>query len=190
MLLGLLRHGETEGGQRFRGHTDHPLTPKGLSQMYTAVADSGRWDRLVSSPLSRCATFAKALARQQALSLTFDDRLKEIHFGTWEGRCAEELMAEDPDALARFWQDPDTYPPPQGESLGRFQARVLDAWRDILQTQSGERVLLVTHGGVIRVLLCHTRGIPVSRWHEFEVAHGQLHRVLVGSTDTPPPEPM
>lgn len=155
--------------------------------MYTALADSDRWDRVVSSPLIRCAEFSKAYARQRSLPLTFDTRLKEMHFGQWEGRSAAELMAEDPEALARFWRDPNAYPPPGGESLAHFRARVLDAWNDILFAHADQRVLIVTHGGVIRVLLCHIHGIPVMRWHEFDVTHGQLHGVLIG--DDGPPSP-
>lgn len=180
MSVGLLRHGEVEGGSRFRGHTDDPLTPAGLAQMYAALADSDRWDRVISSPLIRCAEFASAFARQSSLPLTFDTRLKEIHFGRWEGRSAAELMTEDPEALARFWRDPDAYPPPSGESLAHFRARVLDVWNDILSAYADQHVLIVTHGGVIRVLLCHVFQVSVSRWHEFEVTHGQLHSVHIG----------
>ncbi|MEX2481608.1 MAG: alpha-ribazole phosphatase family protein [Gammaproteobacteria bacterium] len=178
--VGLLRHGETEGGQRFRGHTDDPLTPAGLSQMYAAIAESGRWDRVISSPLLRCSEFSSAFAQQRSLPLIFDIRLKEIHFGQWEGRSAAELMAEDPESLERFWRDPDIHPPPGGESLARFQARVLDAWNNILSAYAGQRVLTVTHGGVIRVLLCHVFEVPVSRWSEFEVPLGKLHSVHIG----------
>ncbi|MEW8357410.1 MAG: alpha-ribazole phosphatase [Candidatus Thiodiazotropha sp.] len=187
MRLGLLRHGETEGGQGFRGHTDDPLTPAGLAQMYAALADSDRWDRVISSPLIRCAEFARTFARQHCLPLTFDTRLKEMHFGQWEGRSAAELMAEDPEALARFWRDPDAYPPPSGESLACFQARVLNAWNNILSAHADQHVLIVTHGGVIRVLLCHVFEVPVSQWHEYEVPHGKLHGVhIVGDGLTKP----
>jgi alpha-ribazole phosphatase len=180
LRVGFLRHGEVEGGNRFRGHTDDPLTSAGLSQMFAAIADSDRWDRVISSPLIRCAAFSSAFARQNALPLSFDTRLKEIDFGVWEGRSAAELMAEAPEALTRFWRDPDRYPPPGGESLAHFQARLLDAWHNILSAHAGQRLLIVTHGGVIRVLLCHVFEVDVSRWHEFEVLHGQLHHVHIG----------
>lgn len=180
LRVGLLRHGETEGGQRFRGHTDDPLTPAGLSQMYAEMADGGRWDRVISSPLSRCAEFSSAFARQHSLPLAFDTRLKEIHFGLWEGRSAAELMETDAEALGRFWADPAHNPPPGGESLARFQARVLDAWNDIRSAHANQHVLIVTHGGVIRMLLCHVFEVPVSRWHEFDVPHGRLHDLRIG----------
>lgn len=177
VYVGLLRHGEVEGGSRFRGHTDDPLTPSGLAQMYAAVADSAPWDRVISSPLIRCAEFARAFAMQNNVPLTIDTRLQEMHFGQWEGRTAAEILSSESEALARFWQDPEAYPPPLGESLGQFQARVLEGWQDLVTTEIEQRTLIVTHGGVIRLLLCHVCELPVLQWHTFEVNHGQLHHL-------------
>jgi alpha-ribazole phosphatase len=177
----LLRHGEVEGGSRFRGHTDDPLTATGLAQMHAAIADSGNWEHVISSPLARCAAFAKEYAKRHSTPLSFDARLMEIHFGDWEGRTAAELMQTDADALTRFWEDPFNNPPPSGEPLAQFQARVLDAWKDIVVGHAGQRVLVVTHGGVIRMLLCQVTGVPVAQLQEFSVGHGQLHGVRIGS---------
>jgi len=177
--IDFLRHGETHGGPRFRGSTDDPLMDVGLEQMKCATSSNQRWERVISSPLARCAEFARAFARQNVLPLTFDKRLKEIHFGAWEGRTAAELMAVAPDALTRFWSDPDKYPPPGGETLGRFQARVLDAWRDMVTHHAGQHLLVVTHGGVIRVLLCHLLERPIARLQELEIKQGGLYGVRV-----------
>lgn len=181
LRVGLLRHGEVEGGGRFLGHTDSPLTAAGQSQMYAAITDNDHWARVISSPLSRCAEFAHDFAHRRSLPLSFDPRLKEMHFGAWEGRSAAELMETDAETLGRFWADPAHNPPPGGEPLAQFQARVLDAWYDILADRPGRSVLVVTHGGVIRMLLCHVQGVPLARWHEFEVKHGQLHGVRIDS---------
>ena len=88
-------------------------------------------------------------------------------------------MAEAPEALTRFWNDPDKYPPPGGEPLARFQARVLDAWSEIVFRHAGQRVLVVSHGGVIRVLLCRLLERPVTRLHELDIEHGGLYTVRV-----------
>lgn len=149
--------------------------------MYAAIADNDHWDRVISSPLSRCAECARDFAHRRSLPLSFEPRLKEMHFGAWEGRSAAELMETDAEALGRFWADPVHNPPPGGEPLAQFQARALDAWNDIVADRHGRSVLVITHGGVIRVLLCHVRGVPLARWHEFEVEHGQLHGLRVGS---------
>ncbi len=185
--IDLLRHGETEGGPRFRGSTDDPLTDIGWDQMRSATNGEPHWDRVISSPLKRCAGFAREFAQQHSLPLTLEQRLSEIHFGAWEGRSAAELMEEDPDALVHFWADPEQHTPPDGEPLTQFQARVLTAWNSIIHAHTGERVLVVTHGGVIRVLLCQVQQRPVGRLLEIEVKHGALYslRASIDAQENP-----
>jgi len=181
-LIHLLRHGETEGGPRYRGSSDDALSPRGWEQMWAAVGEAG-WDRIVASPLARCAAFAQALAERRGIPLEIDERLREMHFGAWEGRTAVEIMAQDADALTRFWQNPAAYPPPEGEYLADFQARVLESWREIVRASAGQRVLLVSHGGPIRVVLCDIRQHPVERLLELDVAHAALLAVRVDGDD-------
>lgn len=177
--LGLLRHGEVTGGTCFRGHTDDPLTERGFEQMRATVAKDPDWDSVVTSPLQRCAAFAEAFARQRALPLQVDHRLAELHFGDWEGRTAAEIMSESPQALKDFWHDPDHYPTPGGERLSQFRARVLDAWQQVIDTYRGQRVLVVTHSGVIRVLLCHIdQRSPCNLW-AIDIKHGALFTLRI-----------
>lgn len=187
MQVGLLRHGEVEGGACFRGSTDDLLTGRGWQQMWDAVAEANPpWRLIVASPLARCAAFAQRLARRRGLPLSLDERLREMHFGTWEGRTAAELMAADAGALERFWRDPVRHGPPGAEPLTDFRARVLSVWHEIQGRHADEDVLLVTHGGVIRVLLCHFRGHPLERLLDFEVGHGTLQRIRVECVDGRP----
>jgi alpha-ribazole phosphatase len=146
--------------------------------MWAAVGEIS-WDRIVSSPLARCAAFAQELAERQGIPLDIDGRLQEMHFGAWEDRTAAEIMAQDADALARFWQDPFAHPPPDGETLADFRARVLAAWREIVGNSAGQRVLLVSHGGTMRVALCEIMQHPFERLLELEVAHAALIAVQV-----------
>jgi len=172
----LLRHGETVGGTRFRGSLDDPLTDEGFRQMEAAVSNGGPWDAIVTSPLSRCAAFAESLALKQGTPLETDERLREIHFGAWEGCSYAELMATAPIALTRFLADPFRHPPPDAEPLAAFRERTLDALRNqMMPPNHGRRLLLVTHGGVIRVMLCHARGWPLARLLEIDVPHASLH---------------
>ena len=85
VTIDLLRHGQTERDNIFRGSTDDPLHELGWSQMQTACGDD-RWHRIVSSPLSRCRHFAEALAIQHGSEFDVDDRLSEYHFGDWDGK--------------------------------------------------------------------------------------------------------
>ena len=182
--IGLLRHGEVEGGNCFRGSTDDPLTDIGLNQMRIATRGKHQWDRVISSPLKRCVSFAREYSLQHSIPLAFDERLKELHFGLWEGRTSAEIMNEDPEALSQFWSDPDRYPPPEGESFLVFQARVLEACNSIKNDYNKQRTLIVTHGGVIRTLLCHLQQRPVSELMNIDVKLGSL-TVLCSSLNAP-----
>lgn len=173
--IDLLRHGDT-GFTGFRGSLDDELSPTGWQQMQFAV-DKRAWDVVVSSSLQRCAAFAEQYAIKYKLPLHLDARLQELHFGAWEGRTAAQLMESDAEHLQRFWQDPERHAPPGGETLSGFSARVLEALHDIELHHGGQRVLVVTHGGVIRRLLCHARNLPLGEMLSLEVSHGSLHRL-------------
>jgi len=143
-----------------------------------------RWDRIISSPLQRCANFAQTLGQQHSLPVQLDARFKEMHFGRWEGRTASELMATDENALTQFWNDPVKNTPPDAEPLLVFQQRVLSAWADLLRDWQGEHILLITHGGVIRILLCHVQQHPIKQLMDIEVKHAALKQLRIEHSDT------
>jgi alpha-ribazole phosphatase len=148
--------------------------------MWTAVEKHGPcWNRIITSPLIRCAEFARALGEQLSIPVALDERIREMHFGAWEGRDAAEIMATDAGALARFWEDPAHHTPPDAEPLSSFEARVLAAWNEIIAGHAGERIMLVTHGGVIRVTLRHVLQQPLERLLEFEVEHAAMQRIHI-----------
>lgn len=177
--LDLLRHGETELGGGLRGSLDDALTEKGWLQMRAAVVEGGPWARIVSSPLQRCARFAAELGEQLNLSVHLDTDLQELHFGAWEGQSAAALMETDAEALGLFWADPYSFTPPQGEPVSEFAARVLAAVARLQSAYAGEQVLLISHGGVMRLLLAQARGLPREQLLNVEVAHGALFALTV-----------
>lgn len=181
LRLDLLRHGETELGGGLRGSLDDALTEKGWAQMRAAVVEQGPWDRLVSSPLQRCARFAEELGAQLGLPVALDKDLQELHFGAWEGQSAAALMETDAEALGLFWADPYSFTPPQGEPVVDFSTRVLAAVERLQATYAGERVLLISHGGVMRLLLAQARGLPREQLLNVEVGHGALFSLTVES---------
>ncbi|WP_053118555.1 alpha-ribazole phosphatase family protein [Pseudomonas sp. P1.31] len=179
LRLDLLRHGETELGGGLRGSLDDALTEKGWTQMRAAVIEGGPWDRLVSSPLQRCARFAAELGEQLNLPVQLDKDLQELHFGAWEGQSAAALMETDADALGLFWADPYSFTPPQGEPVSDFSTRVLAAVARLHTAHAGERILLISHGGVMRLLLAQARGLPREQLLNVEVGHGALFALTV-----------
>lgn len=181
LRLDLLRHGETELGGGLRGSLDDALTEKGWQQMRAAVIERGPWDRLVSSPLQRCARFAEELAEGSGLPVELDKNLQELHFGAWEGQSAAALMETDADALGLFWADPYSFTPPLGEPVAMFSERVLAAVARLQAVYDGQRVLLISHGGVMRLLLAQARGLPREQLLNVEVGHGALVSLSVES---------
>jgi alpha-ribazole phosphatase len=179
LRLDLLRHGETEFGGGLRGSIDDALTDLGWQQMRTAVAEAGPWDRIISSPLQRCARFAEELSTRLGVPLHLERDLQELHFGDWEGHSAAQLMDTDADALGAFWADPYGFTPPNGEPVLVFSARVLGAVNGLQRVYPGERLLVVSHGGVMRLLLAQARGLPREQLLQVEVGHGALFALNV-----------
>lgn len=175
--LDLMRHGEPVGGRKYRGQIDDPLSEKGWAQMQAAVGDAAPWGRIVSSPLSRCRAFAETLAARHGLPLMFDDRLKEVGFGAWEGKSAAEIEAEAPGVLARFKADPVNARPVGAEPLADFHSRVASALDELLQQHADQHLLLVGHAGVMRMALAWALQIPLEHAYRIEVATASLTRL-------------
>ncbi len=175
MSFSLLRHGDT-GYSGFRGRLDDPLTALGWQQMEQAVV---RWrgDRIVCSPRQRCQRFAEKLAARLQVPLTADERFSELDFGHWEGCTAAELSQKDPQTLTAFWQDPWRQPPPGGETLEHFCQRVEAGWIELGRQYAGQTVLLITHGGVIRLLHHRLKQTRRGDFLTYPVPHGSLHVV-------------
>lgn len=183
MTIDLLRHGETTLPGHFCGSTDVMLSAHGWAQMRAAAQRHGPWDMIVSSPLRRCAEFAREIAAADKLAITLDERWRELHFGTWEGQHPRDVAATDSDALTQFWSNPQSDPPPHGgETWPCFQARVVNAWRDLAHLADGRRVLVITHGGVIRLLLGQAHGVPAPRLMSIDVPYASLHRIAMAAT--------
>lgn len=170
--IDLLRHGEAEGANCFRGATDDPLTDEGWHQMLRQC-EGGQWQAVVSSPLGRCASFASAWAEKHQLKVTLDPDWREIDFGEWEGLQAAQI---DPEALRRFYADPNAFTPPKAESYASFATRIRRAWETLLTRHSGQKVLVVTHAGVIRGLFSNLLAIPVRQSFQIELPHACLTR--------------
>ena len=152
-VIDFIRHGEPEGGRRFRGHgVDDPLSENGWAQMWAAVPDAPQWTQIISSPLLRCRQFAEALAESCDIAVTIEDRFKEVGFGEWEGKTPALIQQEDAEAYAAFYRDPVQNRPAGAESWDQFTARVLSALDEVNKNFSGQQVLVVTHAGVIRAV--------------------------------------
>jgi len=161
LQIDLLRHGETTLSHTLRGHLDDDLTEQGWLQMQSTIQQYMTtpvdWDVIISSPLRRCRCFAEHLADQLRLPMRVNEHIKEMYFGDWEGISTQAIYEAEPEQLANFWQFPTQYHAPNGESLIQFQQRIFIGFEQIytqIQAQNGQKALVITHGGVIKLLTC------------------------------------
>lgn len=185
-LIDLIRHGAPEGGPKYRGSLDDPLSHEGWRQMQAAVQGHPAWDAIITSPLKRCAAFAETLGTQLNIPVTLEPRLQEMSFGRWEGRTALEIMKDDRERLVLFWQDPLNHTPPGGEPLMEFHPRVDAAWRDLLAQHKDQSVLVVAHGGVIRMILSLVLQLPLQHLSRVVVEYASLSRVKMDEVEGRP----
>lgn len=186
--LWLVRHGTTawNAEKRYLGHTDIGLLPEAEQELASLREHlvGTEWRAVHSSDLLRCRQTLERIAPLHAGQAHMDSRLREIHFGEWEGRTYEELKH-----LARYreWIDsPQTVTPPAGESWSSFAARIDDFINDVMWTEprherTGDSTtaqtkdLIIAHGGVIRYIL--TRLLPGQSFWDISVIPGQAIRL-------------
>lgn len=155
--LCLVRHGETAWNveRRLQGHLDVPLNPLGHRQAEATAMRLGslRFAALYSSDLCRAQQTATAVANRHGLAVVTEPRLRERHYGLFQGLTYDEAERLHPDAYRSFVQrDPGFAFPEGGESLEDFAARVHSVLDEITVRHPGEQVLVVTHGGVLDIV--------------------------------------
>lgn len=149
----LIRHGETlwNTERRMQGQLDSPLTERGvwqacrLGERLAAM----EFSTLYSSDLPRARLTAQRIADLSGHDIVADARLRERHFGLFEGLTRAEMEARDPQVYARFMSRDPQYAVPGGESPAGFFARCRAALEDLAARHRGETIAVVTHGLVL-----------------------------------------
>ena len=166
----IIRHGETEWNQtgRFQGHSDVPLSVEGRAQAEALGRNLAldHVDAIYASDLIRAMETAAPLAARFGLTVTPDPLLRELNFGAWEGRSFNDVNAEHSDAMKQFYNDPEHADIPESEPFPVFQKRVAGRVREIVRAHQGKRIVIVSHGASIRILLADILAMPIrSIWH-------------------------
>ena len=185
LRLLLVRHGQTEWNalRRYQGHSDPPLNETGLTQARQLAArlQPLHIDLLFNSDLLRAVQTARILATGRDLPLQADPRLRELGFGLLEGHTFDEGLALWPEMIQK-WVDDNNQPPQGGERMDALTHRVLQFYDEMLPTCDGKTVLLVAHGGPLRVLLQHLLGAPARVW--FNLEHASLSDIQIDTGTT------
>lgn len=175
----IVRHGETawnaEG--RVQGQLDVPLSQTGLAQadaVARALAEDC-FDALYSSDLVRVRLTAAPSAERLGLPLWCDARLRERHYGVFQGLTYAEAKVRLPADYARFKAKAPDYAFGSGESLHGFSERVIAYFEALCERHRGERLLVFTHGGVLEMLFRHATGRGLSTPRDFEIPNAALN---------------
>lgn len=185
-VLYLVRHGQTDWNAeaRLQGQRDIPLNELGRVQpeeaarrLQSVCGDPGSLD-YVSSPLGRSRDTMERMRAALGLDpaeYRLDDRLKEISFGAWEGHTWRELGGRDAVAVAARRRDKWNYMPPGGESYRMLADRVQPAVEAISRD-----TVIVSHGGVARVILARFCGLSEREAPALDILQGRVLVVEAG----------
>jgi broad specificity phosphatase PhoE len=178
----LLRHGETRWNQegRVMGRNPVELSANGRAQVEAAVAlaRSLKPDLIVSSPLVRARQTAEIIAGGVGgLEITEDPTIAEVSYGRWEGMTYHELI-DDPH-YAVYRESPVDYPTPGGETIPDVQARGVAAIHRAVTANPGCRILFVSHGDIIRTILCYFLGLELKFFHRLRIDNAALSGIQI-----------
>lgn len=176
-----IRHGETDWNrqQRFQGQIDVPLNELGqaqaqrLGQRLAAEAS----DRLFSSDLQRAQQTAEPLATAWQAAPVLMQGLREQCFGVLEGLDVPTIKAQYPDLWVQWLEHSADFALPGGESLRQFHARVMGAVKTLAEAHAGQRLAVVTHGGVLDMLWRTAHGLPLDGLRTCEIPNTGLNHL-------------
>ena len=176
-----IRHGETDWNrqQRFQGQIDVPLNATGVAQAARLGARlaAERFDAFFTSDLGRARETAAPLAAAWGRQPVAVPGLREQSFGVWEGLDVPTIK----DRHSAMWQDwlqhHGDFALPGGESLRQFHARVLVSVRELVQHAAGQRLAIVTHGGVLDMLWRTAQGLSLDGLRQCEIPNTGLNQL-------------
>ena len=179
ITVDLLRHGELEGGLKYRGLVDDPLTVAGRATMDSVWNEvKSEVNLIISSPLSRCLGAATEWAKEAGIESVSDERIAEMHYGDWEGMTSEEIMARYPGVLEKWRADPETVQVPNGETAVQLRDRIAAFWSDICAAHDGKHLLLVAHSGSLRMLIAHVLKGPIISTRHMQMPYACWSRAM------------
>jgi probable phosphoglycerate mutase len=175
----LIRHGETVWNRerRMQGHSDSPLSDTGVRQarLLAQRMKDIAFDALYSSDSGRAHHTALSVAGVTGHELIVEPRLRERHFGVFEGLTGEEMQAQHPEAYERFKSRDPHYAVPGGESAQTFRDRAIACLTEIAARHAGERVVVVTHGLVCDVAYRAAHSIDLMARRDFDLVNTGLN---------------
>lgn len=157
---------DIELASSFENEKDSILSKLTLTDQFT----------IYSSPAQRCTRLAQSIASTYKI----DTRLQEVNFGDWENTPWQDI----PQLQLKPWmEDFVTIKPPNGESFIDLHTRVKEFIAELQQNKL-DKVILITHAGVIRSILCDSMGIPLVNAFRLTIDYGSISKLIF--SDYPP----
>jgi len=160
-----MRHGETVWNteRRYQGMTDIELSEEGLRQAECAAKrfKNIKIDKIYASPLKRAMKTAEKIAAEKGLEIISEDDFREIHFGEWEGKTVPELTEKYGESYTNFIREPHKYGFPGEGSVENVINRIKPGIDRLIAEEKGN-VLIVSHGGIIRLMIMYIMGLDSS----------------------------
>ena len=165
LRLDFMRHGETVWNteRRYQGMTDIELSEEGLRQAECAAKrfKNIKIDKIYASPLKRAMKTAEKIAAEKGLEIISEDDFREIHFGEWEGKTVPELTEKYGESYTNFIREPHKYGFPGEGSVENVINRIKPGIDRLIAEDEGN-VLIVSHGGIIRLMIMYIMGLDSS----------------------------
>lgn len=178
----LMRHGETDWNRegRVMGRNPIELNALGRAQVEAAArfAQTIKPDVIVSSPLVRARQTAELMATNlDGVPVVEEPAIAEVMYGRWEGMVYHDLI-DDPHYVD-YRKSPLDHPTPGGETMMQVQARGVEAVVRFLSERPGGRIMFVSHGDIIRTVLCHFLELELGHFHRLRVDNASISTVQV-----------
>ena len=190
MKIHLIRHGETNWNKekRVQGHSESTLTEQGQQQARALALALQRYPitKIYCSSSIRTRQTAQLLFADSDIATEYHDELKEIFLGPWEGKLQSEIRELFPEQFANFFNAPHLFAQEDAESFADVQQRGLTILKQILSEQHDE-VAIVSHGVIIKAILCHLESRPMAQLWEPPIMHNCAHSIIVKDKSDAPP---
>ena len=177
----MCRHGETVAKGTYTGTRDVSLSDEGKKQVckLSELLSHYQIDICYSSPLKRCIQTHVVLGGDYQMII--NEQLREVDFGRWEGKTFQQIYVEDRELVDDWIANDLEFTFPDGESIEHFISR-LRLFHKKLISDPHQNILIISHGGVIRFLICLLLDIPLKFYHKLDIKESGL-AVIHGLSD-------
>ena len=183
MELHLIRHGQTNWNEerRAQGQSDSKLTKIGKEQ---AVAlgkkiKQIKFDKIFCSSSLRTRQTAELVFPKTELEIEYLDSLREIFLGSWEGKLYKDIEVENPESHNHFWKEPHLFKLTGAENFYQLQKRAIKVVDSIVEEFESKKVVIVSHGALIKALLCFAERKPIKELWSPPHMHNCAHSIIL-----------